>query len=373
MKTVGIICEYNPFHNGHRLHMEEARRATGAEYVICAMSGSWMQRGEPAIADKWTRTRAALGHGADVVLELPTAWAVRAAGDFAAGGVALLYGLGVCTHLSFGSELPLAALERELGMEEDADAVRQALSSGQSYPRAVSGNRPVFPPNAVLGVEYLRALRALNSDMVPIAIQRNVPHDTGTLAEVTSASRIRRGIAAGEDVSFALPDGALQEALTAQGGSANWERLAPLVLHRLRNALPEELRQAYGVSEGMEHRILRAAESAASVMELFDTIKCKRYTHARIRRAIAHILLGISEETRTQTPSYARVLGFNKASAPLLREIERRADFPLITKVPREIGDPLLVTDVFAQELWTLSCPIPMKKGMDYVHPIVIV
>lgn len=376
MNITGIICEYNPFHNGHALHIAAAREATGAACIICAMSGGWTQRGEPAIADKWTRARSALMAGADLVIELPTAWALRAAGDFARGGVGLLNALGVCTYLCFGSELPIEALREALERGEDTKAVRLALARGRSYPRAVAAHEAAALPNATLGIEYLRSLAECQSPMLPVAIRREVPHDAAEAGEVTSASRIRAGIGAGEDMSAAMPGEAnalLIEALRGQGGPAGWESLTPIVLRTLRGARPEALRGLHGVNEGLENRILRCARAARSVGGLFDAVKCKRYTHARIRRAVAHAVLGISPEVCAIPPGYARVLGFRRGAEGLLRRVEGAASIPLITKLPAQIDDPMLAADIAAQELWALACPRPLPAGMDYTHPIAIV
>ncbi len=183
MKTVGIICEYNPFHEGHAHQMREARRLTGADCVVCAMSGPCVQRGDLAIADKWTRTRMALAGGADVVFELPALCAVRAAADFARGGVSLLAAVGV-DFLSFGSETAEMAELAELSAPPEGfdERVREAIARGVSYPRAVHEAYASLPvgqrslaamPNAVLGAEYIRAIRELGSKIEPVPVLRD--------------------------------------------------------------------------------------------------------------------------------------------------------------------------------------------------------
>ncbi len=376
MNITAIICEYNPFHNGHALHLREARQKTAARYVVCAMSGSFTQRGEPAIVDKWTRARAALSAGADVVIELPALWALRAAPDFARGAVSLLGRLGVCTHLSFGSELALEALEDELGGGEDSDAIHAALARGESYPRAVYAASPrdaLRLPNAMLGVEYLRALKACHSNMQPLAVARTAPHDGEEMGAFASASAIRDATRRGMDVAGSMPGFAhapYLAALARQGGPAGWERLAPLALDRLRNLRPEALAGAYALGEGLENRMIKAAHSAGSIQELLGAVKCKRYTHARIGRALAHIVLEVSPSLLPTPPTYARVLGFRKESVELLGMINRASSLPLVTKLPAQIEDPMLALDVRAQELWALCCPRAQRAGMDRSHSI---
>lgn len=195
-KVCGVICEYNPLHRGHAHHLERARALTGADFVVCAMSGPFVQRGEPAVLDKWTRAQAALLAGADLVLELPALFAVRAAPDFAFGGAALLAGLGVVTHLSFGAEdadlAHLTGLAAPESAEESA-RIRAYLEGGHSHPqaRALARGRQL-PPNVTLGVEYLRALRRLGSGMEPVPVPRETAHNDERLHALSSATAVRR-------------------------------------------------------------------------------------------------------------------------------------------------------------------------------------
>ena len=200
-KVCGVICEYNPLHRGHAHHLERARALTGADFVVCAMSGPFVQRGEPAVLDKWTRAQAALLAGADLVLELPALFAVRAAPDFAFGGAALLAGLGVVTHLSFGAEDADLAHLTDLAAPESAEEsarIRAYLEGGHSHPqaRALARGRQL-PPNVTLGVEYLRALRRLGSGMEPVPVPRETAHNDERLHALSSATAVRRALAAG--------------------------------------------------------------------------------------------------------------------------------------------------------------------------------
>jgi predicted nucleotidyltransferase len=374
LTIAAVICEYNPFHNGHALHLQAARERTNARYVVCAMSGSWVQRGEPAIVDKWTRARMALAHGADLVLELPAAWAVRAAPDFALGAVSLLDSLGVCTHLCFGSELPPEDLRAALAQDEDAAAVRDALAAGRSYPRAVSQGESTRLPNATLALEYLRALEALSSGMQPVAIRRDAPHDAPGIRPLSSATAIRDATRAGHSIEQAMPGDAhalYREALTRQGGGATWENLSRPLLDRLRTAQDGQLSATYGLSEGLDNRLIKASITARSVQELLTAVKTKRYTLARLRRGIAHILLDPPQQCLDKLPAYARVLGFRKDAEGLLRAIDRQGRVPLVTKLPRTLDDEQLSLDLRAQDLWALACPLPQRAHMDYARSIV--
>ena len=198
MKVCGVICEYNPFHNGHAHQLSRAKKLTNADFLVCAMSGAFVQRGEPACLDKWTRAEAALRGGADLVLELPALFAVRAAQDFAFGGVSLLDALGVVTHLSFGAENDDLALLTRLSRPETAEEserIRQGLAQGLSHPAARTAALGVpTPPNVILAAEYLRTLQKLDSRILPVPVKRDSEHRDETLHSMASATAIRAAL-----------------------------------------------------------------------------------------------------------------------------------------------------------------------------------
>jgi len=394
MQVCGVICEYNPFHRGHALHLYRARSASGADYVVCAMSGSVTQRGSFARYDKWTRAKAALDGGADLVIELPARFACAPAPEFARGGVDLLSSLGVLTHLSFGCEaesLPhLRAAADALSGESPAfkQALREGLDSGLAYPRAraraaqaASGienlEEIISRPNAALAVEYLRALPE-GVTPVPVVREGCGYHDE-TLDSLASATAIRAAISRSELAAAlsAMPSPELIANSEARGDVHEEEALTQALLYRLRTMNAAELARIAGMEEGLEHRFLAAARSAGSRNELILAVKSKRYTYARLSRICTNILLDLTKASAEahRRPAYARILGFKKEAAPLLRAIKQNASIPLITKAADyNPNDPLFALDLRAQDLWSLGCLSPALRsaGRDFTTSPVI-
>lgn len=372
MKVCGVICEYNPFHNGHQYQLERARALSGADYVVCAMSGPFVQRGDAAILDKWTRAQSALLFGADLVLELPALFAVRPAQDFAFGGVALLHALGVVTHLSFGAEDDdpdrLSRLARPETPEETA-TIRRYLEEGLSHPAArARAMGEDLPPNMTLAVEYIRAIRRLSGNMEPVPVRRQYHHHDLTAHKMASATAIRLQLAQGnDDLAHAMPASALtllHNELPSPLPSLS--RFSDILLYLLRTTSPEELRTGYALVEGLENRLCRQAGISADVDDLLAHIKCKRYPMARLRRILTQLLLGMTDELIRShpTPEYARILGFRKSAAPLLHEISRSASVPLIAKAADAAPNPMLSLDFRAQDIWDLAAGKPAHRDL---------
>ena len=395
MQVCGVICEYNPFHRGHALHLERARAQSGADYIVCVMSGSVTQRGAFARHDKWTRARMALENGCDLVLELPVRFSGAPAKEFAGGGIALLSLLGVITHLSFGCEKEaLPALDkaaRILGEESPAfrKALREGLDQGLPYPRAralaaqqASGipelETLIALPNASLAIEYLRALPA-SIRPVPVVREGAGYHDDA-LAALSSATAVRAALARGElsRALAAVPSPNLLESTEARGDIHQEDALTAALLSRLRTMSAEALREIAGMEEGLEHRFLAAAKTARTRNELILAVKSKRYTYARLSRICQNILLDITRDFVSQNaaPRYARVLGFRREAQPLLRAVKEHASIPLITKAADyDRADPLFALDVRAQDLWSLGCASPdlRRSGRDFTTSPVII
>lgn len=357
MQACGIICEYNPFHWGHAYQLEQARAQSGCPYIVCVMSGAFTQRGEAALVDKWTRAAMALECGADVVFELPTLFAVRDAQRFAFGGVSLLNALGVCDALSFGCEDPQALRHADQLLQEDPDRIREGLAKGQTLARA--RGLPQLP-NLILALEYLRALRDIGSPMRPVPVARLDGYHDPALKRMASASAIRAALWRGEDVGLAMPPKAYRLLTESQGCWHRPDALDTLLLGLLRVAPESALRSAADVSEGLERRILACAQTATSRTELLDQLKCKRYTHARLSRVLTQALLGMDKALADSVPrpGYARLLGFRRQAAPLLRQIQNRAAIPVVTRPAayRKQGDPAFALDLRAGDLWALGC-----------------
>ena len=381
MRVCAVICEYNPFHLGHAYHLRAAREASGADYVLCLMSGALTQRGAFARHDKWLRARAALENGADLVLELPTRFACAPAPDFASGGVALLSALGVATHLSAA-----AALFKAESPAFSA-ALRARLADGLPYPRAralaaeQAAGLPaalLAQPNAALALEYLQALPP---EIAPVPVERRGSgyHDAA-LSSLSSATAVRAALARGDlpAALSAVPSPAPLQTAEARGFVHEEEALTQALLYRLRTASPDALAALYGMDEGLERRFLAAAQTCASREALLDFVKTKRYTRARLSRLCAYALLDLSRDFAQahRAPEYARVLGFRRSAAPLLKAAKHRSAIPLVTKAADfDRAHPLFALDVRAQDLWSLgvSNPALRSSGRDFTTSPILV
>ena len=372
MKVCGVICEYNPFHNGHKYQLQRARELTGADFIVCTMSGPFVQRGDAAVCDKWTRAQTALKNGADLVLELPAAFAVRPAQDFAFGGAALLDGLGVVTHLSFGAEDDdLDRLYRFAAPEtpEQSALIRSYLDKGLSHPAArAKAIGEDMPPNITLAVEYIRALERLNSSIQPVPVLRTYDHHDTQAHEMASATAIRLQLAQGNtDLSHAMPPNALPLLLDAlPSPMPSLSRFSDILMYRLRTTPPDALRELFDIPEGLENRLYREASAHTHIDDVLAAVKCKRYPLARLRRLMVHIQLNMTGEflAAHPAPEYARVLGFRKNAAPLLSAIKHKRTLPLLTKVADAPANALLDLDRRAQDVWDLMAGQPAGRDL---------
>lgn len=393
MRTIGIIAEYNPFHNGHQWHIEKAREYSGCNYVICIMSGSFVQRGEPAIFDKWKRAEMAVRGGADLVLELPVVWAVRSAQYFAAGGIRLLQALGVVSHICFGAEhADLPALQNIAGAIGDPatmNVFHSNLKAGQTYAAALSNavhlSRDVpmsmlNQPNNILAIEYLRAIHAFAPGLIPVAVSRQSAgyHDAEITGSLASATAIRRALSRNSVTAIkkAVPPDTYQiieDLLKTERGPACYARLDNLLLGRLRTASPADLEQLADVSEGLHLKLLNAALLAGSRAELLAKVKSKRYPVTRLQRILIHALIGTTKSKTAEFdqtgPLYARVLAFNDNGRKLIKKIKQTAALPVITKTTRYLNSSsrqhpvpgslqqMLALDTLATDIYSLSLP----------------
>lgn len=336
-KICGIICEYNPFHSGHKYHIDEARKISGADFVIAVMSGNFVQRGEPAIFDKWARTEMALKCGADMVLELPTAYALSSAEYFASGAVDILQKTGIVTHISFGSEsfwdnagvrkLSKIAELTLLGPSVD----RKSLDKGASF-AAASRNSVVTMPNDILATEYLRAMRRLDAKMEVVPVKRVGEGHVG----YGSAISIRRFLADGkiDEAEKCMPAEAfeiLQREIEAGRGPVNAKSFNNIVLADLRRLRVEGLRDKPFVSEGLEYKIYSAACESGSYEELVSRCTSKRYTSSRIRRIVFASMLGVKRKMLSEPVPYIRVLGMRRSCGRLKDMLDCSAKVPVIT------------------------------------------
>ena len=383
METAGIVAEYNPFHRGHAWHIAETRRRLGGDApVVCVMSGHWVQRGECALADKWLRAALALDRGADLVVELPTPWAMASAESFARGAVSLLAATGVVDVLSFGSETgelaPLEEAAAALDAPDYPERLRAALGRGLSFPAArqeAAGAACLSAPNNNLGVEYLRSLRALGSTIRPLTVPRQgAGHDGPAAGGFASASELRRLLRAGRGEEAA-------PYLTApwSGELADMQHIERAVLARLRTmgegdwaALPDG-----GGAEGLPSRLAKAAREAVSLEDFYTRAKTRRYPHARLRRLALAAFLDLRAAERPAAPPYVRVLGLGGRGRALLRRMKDTCPLPVIVKPAqaRELDGParaLFEAEAKYTDLYGLCFPAPRPCGAEWIHSPVV-
>ena len=355
MKICGIVCEYNPFHNGHRYLIDECRRLLGENSaVVCAMSGDFTQRGEAAAYMKHDRARAAVAGGADLVLELPLPWSLGGAETFARGAVGLLGATGIVTHLCFGSEsgdLPLLRTTAETLLRPELDALlRAAMADGTPYAPArqkavetLTGKpaAALTQPNDILAVEYLKTLARQGLSMEPVAVcRRGAGHDTAEESEIPSASLLREKLRAGESIRPWMPEKAFA-ALEEGEGPVDPTVIETALLSRLRFLPEAAFAAAPDVSEGLENRIYRAVRTEPTTEAIVEAASGRRYPKARIRRICACAALGVRAADAAGIPPYLRVLAANERGLALLRGMEGHAGLPVLTKPAhvRELGE----------------------------------
>jgi len=408
VKTVGIVSEYNPFHNGHKYHIEAAKEACGADYCVCIMSGSFVQRGEPAIFDKWTRAKMAVLNGADLVIELPVVYACQPAEIFALGAIKILNALGVIDFLCFGSELgdtdALHSLARLLHNEPEAFKLllKKQLELGVSYPRAVSAALTSYlgarseavtgdilgNPNNVLGIEYIKALMAIQSSIEPIAVKRlqSSHNDTGITGSIASATAIRHEIRENgitDKVRMAAPDNCIaliEASISNRRHPIFLDSFSDLLLYRLRTMGEAELGSFLNSREGIENRLKKFSLTCTGSEELLESVKTKRYTRTYLQRLLCHILLDMKKQDiamfkALDCPAYIRVLAFNEKGTHLLKEINSHSAYPVISKVADfnssdERINRMFGYDIRATNIYNLGYrDQPNKKGLeDYLR-----
>lgn len=356
MKTAGIIVEYNPAHSGHAYQIAETRRVLGPDSaVVCCMSGCWVQSAAPAVADKWLRARLAVLSGADLVIELPTMWAVSSAETFALGGVSLLAATGAVTHLSFGSECgdigALQAVAACLDSEVYAAGLRRFLDEGMPFAAcrqaAVTGllgreaGALLETPNNNLGIEYLRALRRLNAGLCPMTVRREDAgyHDCAVPegSRFVSATQVRRWLSHGAWAAAEpyLVPGELELLQKADLALPPFsDAVERAFLARLRTMTPADWAELpdSAPGEGLPDRLARAGRDARSLNEFYELAKTKRYPHARLRRLALWAFLGLRAQDRPVTPPYLRVLAAGERGREVLRTMKETSALPVLTK-----------------------------------------
>ena len=362
MSFIGVVCEYNPFHNGHEYHLRESRQGRDDAGVVCVMSGDFVQRGEPAIYSKFARAEAACFCGADVVFELPLPWSLASAEGFARGAVGLLAALGAGT-LSFGTEAEdlgeLEFLARRLLEPETLDLIRekQAQDATLSFAAARQAAleelcgpsaRLLEEPNNILAVEYLKAIRALRLELTPLAVHRvGSAHDGAGEGSSRSASALRSLLRSGGSAEEFMPPAAAAvfEKDAAMGrGIPSSEVLETAILSRLRTLDAARCAALPDASGGLGERLFAAAAEEPTMDALLAAVKNKRVAMSRVRRVCLCAALGVENGMANAIPPYARLLALTGRGREILAEIKKTSELPIITKpaAVRELGGECL-------------------------------
>ena len=405
--VLGIVAEYNPFHNGHLHHIEESIKSTNADYVVCVISGNFVQRGNTSIVDKWTKAKMAIACGADLVLELPTVYSISSAENFAEGAIKVLDSLGIVTHISFGIEAKeLSTLNNIANVlfeepKEYLTMLNHELSKGVSFPKARENALLVYlndvkryanvlnGANNILAIEYLKAMKKLKSNLNPIGIKREkvLYNDEEIVDDFASATAIRKMISNRQfnDIRKVIPNSSyvlLGRELKKGHYVIDLSKFQDEILYILRKMTIDEIKNLPDVSEGLENAIKNAANSCNNIIDLVNIIKSKRYTQTRIQRILVYALLGITkkmmEDSKKATP-YVRVLGYSDKGKKLISEISKaNPKLNVVTSVKKFIESSkskvlkeMLLTDIYATNVYTLGYEKDSWANLDYTNKIV--
>lgn len=406
-RVLGIIAEYNPFHNGHLYHIKESVEQTDAEYVVCVISGNFVQRGNTSIIDKWTKAKMAIAQGVDLVIELPTIYATSSAENFAEGAIKIFDSLGIVDTLSFGMEAKdLATINNIANVlhqepREYVTMLNHELNKGVSFPKARENALMMYlndikryanvlnGSNNILAIEYLKAIKKLKSPLMPLGIRREkvLYHDEFIIDDFASATAIRKMIASRQfgDITKVVPRTSydlLANELTKGHYVLDLSKFQKEIIYMLRKMSIEEIRKLPDVSEGLENVIKNAANSCNNIIDLVNMIKSKRYTQTRIQRVLMYVLLGIDKkqmEVSRKIVPYTRILGYSERGKKLISEIKvRNPKVNLVTSVKDFMNNnrnkqlkEMLETDIYATNVYTLGYEKDSVANLDYTKKII--
>lgn len=410
-KVLGIVAEYNPFHNGHFYHMQESKKITEADSCICVISGNFTQRGEPSIVNKWAKTYMALCCGADLVIELPTIYSISSAENFASGAIKIFDSLKIVTDISFGAECnDLATLNNIANVFYSEPAnyktiLNHELKRGLSYPIARENAVLMYlndikryanvlsNSNNILAIEYLKALKQQKSMIQPnIVPRKNVYYnDQKIVDDFASATAIRKLMLNREyaEVRKVVPRSTYQiigEEYKKNHIILGIKKYEKEIIYALRVMPIEEIQNLPDVNEGLEFAIKKAASETNDIEELIEKVKSKRYTQTRIQRILVYVLLGITkkdmEDSKKMVP-YVRVLGFNSRGKILISEImNQNPKLNMITSVGKYVNKKMpknkqltrmLDLDINATNIYTLGYGGESKANLDYTQNMIII
>lgn len=379
MKACGLIVEYNPFHNGHQFHLEQSRIETSADCMVAVMSGNFLQRGEPAIIDKFKRTEIAIKQGVDLVVELPYVYAVQNSDLFAHGATLTLGALGV-NYLSFGSESGhidgfIAAYKHyDSRQQEYQQVLKEGLANGLSFPEASSrsyqhigldsGTIDLTQPNNILGFSYVKSIFRTEQDIKPVTFKRykNNYHDQTIQHSIASATSIRNELIKAnkltDQIRAALPAISHKQLIKYKETAGiwhTWELYFPLLQYRILTMSENDLRTIHGMEEGIENRLKQAAIKTSDFTSFMEKVKTKRYTRTRLQRLFTHILTNtkktlLNHMEQISTP-YIRLLGMSKKGQAYLNIQKKRMNTPVLTSIKRDIH-PFLEADERASDAY---------------------
>lgn len=376
MEAVGLITEYNPFHNGHIYHLKKAKKISGADVTVAVMSGNFTQRGEPTILDKWQRARAALLNGVDLVVELPIYMAVQPAHRFADGAVQLLNELRV-SSIVFGSEHPnwnfsqLVAAEKNF-TKAGFESYKATYATQFNQQLLTQTGVSLDSPNDILAFAYHKAVieNHYKIKLLPIARQGSQYHDLSVEGKIASASAIRKSVKEGKKIEEVVPIETATELLKLET-LPNWEQLYPLLRNYLIQTPVERLREIYQMAEGLEYRYKETAKRELTFAGFLKGIKTKRYTYSRLLRVCLYSVLQftVGQVDEALSSPYLHVLGFNQKGREYLHQIKKQISIPLLTKIGQDEQSNLINLDYRAGKLYQLFTPVEQ----DLKHAPIIV
>lgn len=392
MKVLGLVTEHNPFHNGHSYHVAASKELNKSSHVISVMSGNFLQRGAPGLMDKWTRSKIAVDNGVDLVVEIPTVFAMNSAEYFAYGSMALLDSLNIVDQVCFGSEYgEIAAfipISQTLLDEPESYqlTLKSNLKAGLSFAKSrelaleayiTSQNKPfcnlLNSANNILGTEYIKSLLRLKSPIQPTTIKRisNDYNSRDIENPISSATAIRESLKLNDNaldlIKHTVPKPTYTGMASYLASGKNFvviEAFSDIIIARLRMSTAESLREIHDISEGLEHRLISESLKTDSIVELINKVSTKRYTRTRIQRVLFNLLLNITKTYMGSTghirPLYCRVLAFNERGAELLKVMKKSSNIEIISNLAKknhysqEVKD-MLAFDIKASNLYALG------------------